>query len=269
MLKLLIGLTAFYLSMTAVVFLKQRTLLYQPSNHGLTLAQAQSLTLKHWPEFSTYLGYLNEPPNAKLTVVVFHGNAGEAANRIYYLRALAPFNARVLLVEYPGYGGHSGSPSENAFVEHARSTLKLVAETYPYEPIIIIGESMGTGVAAAALNPEDDIEIHSLAIQGLILITPWDSLANLAQTHYWYLPARWLVLDRYDSVKNLQSFKAPKAIVVAKQDKVIPEKHGIALFANIPSSKALFELDSGHNDWINHVDTPWWKTIMDFIADQK
>jgi len=268
MLKFITIIAVFYLLLTAVVFLKQRSLLYQPSQFGLTNTQAAELDLKKWPDESEYRGYLRDHPDSELTIVVFHGNAGEAANRLYYLTALARFNARIILAEYPGYGERSGSPSENTFVSDAQKTLDLVSKAYPNEPLLVIGESMGTGVASAAVtNSSGQIGFDNSAIKGLVLITPWDSLSNLAQHHYWYLPARWLVLDRYDSVRNLQSFNSPVAVVIAGQDRVIPAEHAETLFNSISTKKARFMLEAaGHNNWLNYVDDVWWQELMSFVS---
>lgn len=267
MLKFIAISAVFYLLLTVVVFLKQRSLLYQPSQLGLTNTQAETLGLEKWPDVSEYRGYLRDRPNSELTIVVFHGNTGEAADRLYYLMALTRFNARIILAEYPGYGGRSGSPSENTFVSDAQQTLDLVSKAFPNEPLLVIGESMGTGVASAAVtNSPGQTSFDNSAIKGLILITPWDSLSNLAQHHYWYLPARWLVLDRYDSTRNLQSFNAPVAIVIAGQDRVIPSEHAETLFNSISTKKARFMLEeAGHNNWLNFVDDGWWEVLMSFL----
>ena len=205
MLKLIIVTTSIYLALVAVMFFKQRSLLYLPSKFGLTTEQADALSLKKWPDDIHYRGYLHDPTDAQRTIVIFHGNAGEAAHRSYYLDTLAATHARVILVEYPGYGQRTGSPSEELLVDDAITTLKLAADAFPYEPLVIIGESLGAGVASGAITGA------ARDIQGLVLITPWDSLTNLAGTHYRFLPVRWLLLDRYDSINNLQTFDGPKA----------------------------------------------------------
>ena len=260
MLKLIIVTTSIYLAVVAMMFFKQRSLLYLPSKFGLTTEQADALSLKKWPDDIQYRGYLHDPTNAQRTIVIFHGNAGEAAHRKYYLDTLAATHARIILVEYPGYGQRTGSPSEELLVNDAKTTLKLAADAFPHEPLIIIGESMGAGVASAAIAGA------ARYIQGLVLITPWDSLTDVAGTHYRFLPVRWLLLDRYDSIKNLQNFDGPKAIVLAGKDTIIPVKHGDRLFQNIPSIKARSLLDQAqHNNWLEHVDDQWWLDIMTFL----
>ncbi|MFT6876290.1 MAG: pimeloyl-ACP methyl ester carboxylesterase [Granulosicoccus sp.] len=260
MLKLILVIASIYLALVAIMFFNQRSLLYQPSKYGLSTEQADAFSLKKWPDDLRYRGYLHDPIDARRTVVIFHGNAGEAAHRNYYLDTLAATHARIILVEYPGYGQRSGSPSEKLLVNDAITTLELAADAFPHEPLLVIGESMGAGVASAA--------IASVArdIQGLVLITPWDSLTNLAETHYRFLPVRWLLLDRYDSINNLQNFDGPKAIVIAGKDTIVPARHGDRLFQNIPPIKARFMLDQAqHNNWLEYVDDKWWLEILTFL----
>jgi len=267
MLKIVTVIAACYLLLTALVFFMQRSMLYLPSQAGLTNEQATALNITKWPNDADYRGYLYDPPNSELTIVVFHGNAGEAAHRLYYLTALSHIRARVILAEYPGYGNRVGAPSENTLVGDAKTTIELVSNAYPDQPLLIIGESMGAGVASAAVaSTVNQAHQGSLTVQGLMLITPWDSLPNLAQHHYWYLPARWLVLDRFDSTSNLQSFNAPIAVVVAEQDRIIPPKYANNLYSAISTKKALFSLESaGHNNWIDFVDENWWESVLAFL----
>ena len=92
----------------------------------------------------------------------------------------------MILAEYPGYGGRRGQISENSMITDAVSVVQRVHEQYK-GPIYLLGESLGCGVAAGAAAAAP------VPLNGLILITPWDTLPDLAQSLYWYLPARYLV----------------------------------------------------------------------------
>lgn len=266
MLKLLIAIASVYLGLMALLYYNQRALLYHPSKRGLTTTEAEALSLTKWPVEDGYRGYLSDPQNAEQTIVVFHGNAAEAATRAYYPAALAATNSRIILAEYPGYGSRPGTPSEELYVSDARTTLLLAARQFPDQPLFVIGESMGCGVASAAVARSQSGP-GKQTVDGMILITPWDSFVNLAQAHYRFLPARWLVLDRYDSVKNLQHFDAPIAVVLAGKDRIVPVKHGNILFDSIRFRKARFMLEAAsHNDWLDHVDGQWWQELMSFLS---
>ena len=104
-------------------------------------------------------------------------------------------------------------------------------------------------------------------MQALVLLTPWDSLPDLAQSIYWFMPARWLVRDQYDSVKHLRSFDGRVAVVVAEKDRVIPVQHGLRLYESVQSEKQLWTFSNvGHNNWPNHPTAPWWEEVMHFCT---
>lgn len=263
MLKLIIGSMAIYLALVALMFFMQRSLLYLPGKQGLTAVQAAAMSLKKWPDETRYRGYLHDPPDATRTIVIFHGNAGEAAHRRYYLDTLKATRSRIILAEYPGYGQRDGSPSEKLLVSDARKTVALAADAFPHEPLMVIGESLGAGVASAAVAGAT----HDVV--GLVLITPWDSLTSLAATHYRFLPVRWLLLDRYDNIENLQAFDGPKAIVLAGNDQIVPVSHGARLFENIPPVKAKFLIEQAqHNNWLDYIDDQWWLQILAFLNEK-
>ncbi len=251
-----------YAFLVLVVFLMQRQMLYQPDRERPAGVYLATLGLRFWPRESGYMGLISStlPRTVKGTVVVFHGNAGSAWHRQYYVKALEPMGYRVILAEYPGYGGRGGDLSETRIVADAKAIVSAARTDFGH-PLFLIGESMGCGVAAAvATDP-------SQRIAGLLLITPWDSLAALAQTHYWYLPAAWLIKDRYDSVTRLASFDRPVAIAMAEKDKVIPNRHTLALYESLTAPKNLWRFaNAGHNDWPSHPSAPWWKEAIGFIS---
>lgn len=244
------------------VFALQRSLLYHPDRERPGEAYLETLGLRFWPQKNEYTGLISEtaPKTARGTVVVFHGNAGSAWHRDYYVKALEPMGYRVILAEYPGYGGRDGTLSEPRIVKDAKEAVAAARAEFG-APIFLIGESMGCGVAAAVAADTTE------AIAGLVLVTPWDSLAALAQTHYWYLPAAWLVKDRFDSVAYLQAYDRPVAVAMAEKDRVIPNKHTLALYDALKAPKKLWRFENaGHNDWPIHPSASWWQEAMDFAT---
>ncbi len=261
-LKIILFVTLAYCAIVAVVFVLQRNMLYFPNPQRPSEELAQSAGLAFWPASAgDYRGFVSvDPVDAVATVVVLHGNAGRAVDRSYYADALAPLGYRVLLAEYPGYGGRSGKPSEATFVADAKETVELAYKEYG-DPIYLWGESLGAGVAAAVVA---SIETP---IAGLVLVTPWDSLPDLAQAIYWFFPTRWLIRDQYDSVKNLASYAGPVAVVVAEQDEIIPTQHSLRLFESVGDNKKLWMLEgAGHNSWPVQPNAPWWREVVDFVS---
>lgn len=255
-----------YGALVLLAYLFQNWLLYLPARATMEEIElrAKLSGLQLWPQNDRhYLGFVavNLPSPIRGTVIVFHGNAGAALDRTYYVQSLGKRGFRVILAEYPGYGGHTGRPAEATLVSEGRETVRLAFEQFD-GPIYVWGESLGCGVASAmAADPK-------LRIDGVILLTPWDNLPRTAQAHYWFLPARWLVRDRFDNIRNLQQFRGPVAVLMAEQDRVIPNRLTQRLYLRIASAKRLWIFPrAGHNSWPTSPALVWWSEVMDFVAE--
>ncbi|SAK86172.1 Alpha/beta hydrolase family protein [Caballeronia calidae] len=216
--------------------------------------------LRAWPPDEAFRGLVAEPAEAaRATAIVFHGNAGHAGHRSHYAAMLTRLGLRVILAEYPGYGPRDGALGEDNLVADARQTIVLAHRLYG-APLLVIGESLGAGVAAAAGSRERD------KIAGLMLITPWDRLEHIAAYHYPWLPVKWLLRDRYDSTAHLASFGRPVLVVIAERDSIVPPRFGEALFHALPEPKRMMVVNAAeHNDWIGRVDETWWREATGFL----
>lgn len=216
--------------------------------------------LRAWPAPEAFRGLVAEPAgSARATVIVFHGNAGHAGHRSFYAAALTRLGLRVILAEYPGYGPRDGTPGEERLVADAQQTIALAHRLYG-APLLLIGESLGAGVVASAGSRERD------KTAGLLLITPWDRLEHVAAYHYPWLPVKWLLRDRYDSVSHLASFGRPVLVVIAERDSIVPPRFGEALYNSLAVPRQLMVVKAAeHNDWIGRVDETWWQEAIGFL----
>ena len=247
-----------YGALGALIYFRQERLLYFPDAAGPSAAA--SCGLRPWPAAGEFRGYVSDaPPEApRGTFVVWHGNGGSALQRTYFTLALERRGYRVLLAEYPGYGGRPGRLSENSFVTDALETLEMARKAWP-GPVFVLGESLGCGVAAAAAG-------RAPWVAGAALITPWRTLPELAQSKYWYFPARWLVRDKYDSEQALAGFRKPVAVLLAGADEVIPIGQGRRLYESIRAPKRLWVFDNaGHNTWPVDAGEGWWDEVISFL----
>lgn len=262
-LRFLSYLLFFYLALAASLFFIQRSILYQPSNQQLTQQEAAQLNLAHWPAPEEFRAFLapSPQPSPLGTVLVFHGNAGAAFHRSYISDALSPLGFQVFLIEYPGYGARPGQPSEEALVADSLESLaRIHAENDG--PIYLWGESLGAGVAAAVARQS------TIPIDGLVLFFPWDTLPNLAQQSFWYLPARWLIRDRFDNVANLRDYAGRVAVILAEQDEIVPLELGQNLYASLSAEKELWIFEgASHNNFPHAPDLAWWSEVMDFLGE--
>lgn len=236
----------------------QDRFLYFPEK--ATVANVVSPQLSAWPTADEFCGLVATPTGSvRGTAIVFHGNAGHAGQRCYYAAVLTQLGLRVILAEYPGYGPREGRLGEQSLVDDAEQTIDRGYRLYG-APLLLVGESLGAGVAAAA-GP-----CHRDKIAGLILITPWDRLMSVAAYHLPWLPVGWILRDRYDSIAHLASFDRPILVAIAEQDSIVPARFGRALYDSLAEPKRL-KLMSGaeHNDWIERVDESWWREAIQFL----
>lgn len=255
-LKALLWLAVAGLAGLAAIWLFQDRLLYLPQRASVErLAQGP---LRAWPSAQDFRGLVAEPAgSARGTLIVFHGNAGHAGHRGFYADALLPLGWRVILAEYPGYGPREGALGEASLVADARLGIALARRQYG-APLLVLGESLGAGVAAAAASQQ------AALVDGLLLVTPWDRLVGVAGHHYPWLPVDAMLRDRYDSRAALQGFARPVVVVVAGRDEVVPARYGIALHEGLGGRKRLVEIEAaGHNDWPGRVDAAWWRATLE------
>ncbi|MBN1613105.1 MAG: alpha/beta hydrolase [Deltaproteobacteria bacterium] len=240
-------------------------MLYYPGTSLPSETELAAGQIRFWPSGPAgYRGFTGTAEIGKCqgTVIVFHGNAGTASDRDYYVSILGSIGYRVILAEYPGYGTREGALGERSFVEDARVTVRLASESYG-QPLFLLGESLGCGVAAGAAAD------RSLPIDGIVLITPWDTLWAVAKSKFPFLPVRWLMKDGYDNIENLKSFRGPIAVIGAERDEIIPIRHAVALFEALRGHRKMWTIKgAGHNDWPERVATGQWREIMDFIEEE-
>ena len=192
------------------------------------------------------LAWYRAPPQSAPTVVFFHGNAGHIGHRARKVRPLLDAGFGVLLVSWRGYGGNPGSPTEQGLYHDARAALSLLADAgVPSSRVVLYGESLGTGPAVQLATERP--------VAAVVLEAPFTSVAEVAQRHYWFLPARHLVIDRFDSLSKITRIGAPLLIVHGEKDRVVSVEMGRALLAAAREPKeAVFVPDAGHNDLYDH-----------------
>ena len=241
----------------------QNRYLYFPSAEWPSVRMLEYENMRLWQATaSDYRGLIaaHEAPAPNGTIVLFHGNGGTALDRGFYLKPFMELGFRVTLAEYPQYGGRPGKVGEKPFVADGLETVNLAYKQYG-EPLYLLGESLGCGVAAAIVKQT------SVPVAGIILITPWDTLASVAKSIFPFLPVKLVLTDKYDSIANLKSFKKKISIIGAERDEILPIRHAINLYNSIPEGKKRMWIikGAGHNDWSFHMDPSLFKEMTDFV----
>ncbi|HEY5782699.1 MAG TPA: alpha/beta fold hydrolase [Lysobacter sp.] len=214
--KPLLGLAALpllgYAAMCAWLYARQRNIIYVPSatriHAGLTdfTLERDGVTLRGWVVQAGL-------PNP---VIYFGGNSERIENRRDQLARLLPGRS-IYLLAYRGFGASGGEPTESALLGDGLALFDHVHEQHPGQPISVIGTSLGTGVASYVASKR--------SVTRLVLVAPFDCLANVAQSHYPLLPMGWIVRDRFDSATHLRGYNRPVMVLRAGQDDVIPAAH--------------------------------------------
>jgi len=189
-------------------------------------------------------------------ILIFHGNAGSALDRTHYaetIQSVEPFD--IYILEYPGYGSRTGSPSQQTILTAASEALEA---TQTKLPLYAIGESLGTGVASFLAGS------HAQRVNGLLLVAPYNNLVAVAQHHYPFLPAKWLLRDKYPSDRYLQTYPGPVAILLAGKDTVVPTPLGRKLFDEYRGRKKLWEFPDATHDGVTAIKPEAWREVLAF-----
>lgn len=248
--------------LAAVVGCSQRRLIYYPPSITAAEMAAAAADGRYEPWMNAAgerIGWKRAGvrPASEGVVLIVHGNAGAAVERGYLADPLqSGTGLGVHVLEYPGFSGRAGSPSEESLSQAALEGMDLLSAS---GPVFVVGESLGTGVAAilAGSRPEK--------VAGVILLTPFDSLTKTAGYHYPWLPVGTLLRDRYESVRWLERYRGPVAVVVGTADRVVPAERGKALYEAYAGPKRLWVFE-GESHWeASHRPAEWWEEAFRFL----
>jgi fermentation-respiration switch protein FrsA (DUF1100 family) len=181
------------------------------------------------------------------TIVYFHGNAGHVGYRGLRVRPYFKAGLGVLLVEYRGYGGNPGEPTEAGLYEDGRAAMRfLAAQGVGSRSTILYGESLGCGVAVqiAAEHAEQRNNVAAVIVEA-----PLSSVTDVGAHHYPYLPVRWLLKDRFETRAKIAKIGAPLLVVHGTEDRIVPLRFGRSVFeAAAEPKEALWIYGGGHED---------------------
>ena len=235
------------------VFLVQERLIFHPRSGPASVPGADGVFIEAADGTRLHAWHVKGAPGSPL-VLYFGGNAEEVS----WMAAEGPRRApgvSWLLVDYRGYGSSGGSPSERALVADALLWHDEARRRFPGS-IYLFGRSLGSGVAVQLAAQR--------RVDGVTLVAPFDSMVEVGRHHYPFLPVRWLLKHRFDSVSRAPSIDAPLLCVVAARDEVIPVVHSRRLYEAWRGAKQWVELPgAGHN---STDDAPeFWRAIREFL----
>ena len=241
----LVVLLFLYAGLAAIIYFAQRSMMYfpetihtPPAQAGLPEAQEIALTASDGVRL---VGWHVPPREGKPVVLYFHGNGGALRYRVERFHKLIKDGIGLVAIEYRGYGGSEGSPSEQGLFADGQAAYAFAAAHYQPEQIVLWGESLGTGVAVylAAEKP----------VGRVILEAPFTSAAAVAALRYWFLPVRLLMKDQFRSDERIQNVTAPVLVLHGVNDHVVPYAMGEQMFDLTKAHKHIVRfLEGGHED---------------------
>lgn len=233
---LMVGLliTLAYVAFCALLFVTQRSLIYLPQLVGNGGGQPHFLL----PVEGATLQVTHRALAGRNAVVYFGGNAENVALNVNAFASTFPSHALYLL-HYRSYGSSTGHPSQDALYADALVLMDHVKARH--SNVVVIGRSLGSGVATYVASQR--------AVQRLVLVTPYDSIAAVAYRRFPFVPIRWLMLDPYEAWRYAKYVTVPTRLIVAGNDEIIPPRHAQSLLRHFPPGVAtLTVIDGvGHN----------------------
>ena len=240
-----------YIIAGAALFLYQRKLIYFPV--GKIPHAYETLTLENENETLEVI-VLNS--GRELALIYFGGNAEAVVYNAANFLTTFPHHT-IYLLNYRGYGGSSGQPTEEGIFSDALYLFDKVQEKQAI--ISVMGRSLGTGPATYLASKRP--------VEKMMLVSPYDSIKSVAQNKFPIYPMVLMLKDKYDSIGRVKDIKAKTIVLVAENDEVISTKHSMRLINEFPPEQITVKtiLDSGHNDISNKM--KYYDHLKSFIND--
>jgi len=241
--------------------LGQRKLIYFPCTTTFPQVQPTAATAGFQPWLGTHgqpIGWFRPSPSGKAAraILLTHGNAGCAFGWFHFaegFQAVEP--ADFYLLEYPGYGGRDGSPTQKSILGAADEAFNSIQQTCS---VFLVGESLGTGPACYLAGR------HNERIGGVFLVAPYNNLASAAQAHLPLFPVKWMLKDKFPSHVWIQDYHGPLAVLLAEKDTVVPSELGRKLFDGYGGRKQLWVEPGATHDDVNRPRREIYQEVVDF-----
>jgi pimeloyl-ACP methyl ester carboxylesterase len=239
----------------------QRSLQYSPAVYDSAGVdqRAKSMGLARWTDDKgVNIGFkrlaVRKPSLGN--VMITCGSGGMAVNYAHYVDDIQNItNFDIYILEYPGYGDRPGKPTQANLFAAASEAFQILQTN---KPVYLVGESLGSGVASWLAGT------FTNRIAGLVLISPFSSVADVAQYRYPLLPVRLMIEDPFKSQDYLMNYHGKVGITVDGKDDVVPEKFGLRLYNGYAGPKKLWEYPLGGHCEIYVPHAKFWNEAIAF-----
>ena len=238
--QIIILLLVLYCLLLLFMYMQQHNFLFFPNS-----AQHRNQASEDMEDYSlnnngiALRGWLVAPDNVTSNLLIYYG--GNAEDIFYTTTEFKGYNGFAsLLVNYRGYGSSEGQPSEQALFDDALAVFDDITTRHAPKRVFLMGRSLGSGVA-----------VHVAAkrkVSGIILVTPYDSIVNIARRHYPYLPVSLLLKHKFRSIDYAADINCRALVIHGGKDNVIPKRNTLKLIATLEQKEVVFIDKAGHND---------------------
>ena len=240
------------------VYYPTRDILQTPKDAGLSF---EDVTLKTADGESIHGWWIPSERKDAPVLLFFHGNGGNVSHRLEKLAVFHDIGADTLIIDYRGYGRSSGTPSEHGIYRDALAAYGWLTETRHVDPkrIVVYGESLGS---AAAVHLASEARMG-----GVIVESGFTSVTDIAQKMFPFLPVRWILKHKFNSIDKVHRIDAPLLILHSRQDEFFEMSHPERLLAAARPPKRLVELQGGHNDAFLVSADAYREAIAEFLNE--
>jgi len=255
-----LALAAYVVALIALYFMQDGMLLPATQAAEAPTGRHAGYDVAAWQVDGHYAGYVATPAarDPRGTVLVYHGNEESAETKLPVAETFLRAGYRVVIVEYPGHGKREGERTMKAALTASREAFNAVRAQWT-GPLYLCGESLGAGMAAQVVRGNE------ASIAGVVLITPWDTLASVAAEKYPIFPVRWMLHNPFDSIRALAHFTGPLVVIGAQQDSLIPVEHAENLANTHAGARLLLLPESGHDTWPEGMTPARWQKVLTWL----
>ena len=235
--------------------------IWNPGDYGVVAGDVYFKT----DDGLTLHGWFVPSDENKITLLWFHGNAGNLSHRLENIKFLHELDINVFIFDYRGYGKSEGElPSEKTIYVDSRAAYKhlLQNKNIPKENIFLFGRSLGGAIAVEMAK--------EFGCAGLILESSFTSAKDMAGTMFPFLPLKYFIKTKFNSIEKIKGITCPKLFIHGNRDNIVPFKLGRKLFEEAPEPKEFYEIDgAGHNDTYIIGGSEYFRVINQFLRKEK
>lgn len=257
--QILLYLVIFYIFIALFMYFRQDSFIFHPTSARHELHDYHEVVDYHLERSSATLrGWLVNPRFVREKLLLYYG--GNAEDVFLNIVEYQDIQAATLFVAYRGYGPSTGKPGEQTLFEDALAVLDEMVRVFAPQEIYLIGRSLGSGVACHVASRRP--------VQGTILITPYDSITNVAKSHYPWLPIKVLLKHHFSSLDFLATINSPLLVIYGGRDQVVPPERTENLLRHIPGEKEVVFIPQAEHGTIEMYEA-YWMAILRFLHRER